>query len=180
MRKKTILLSIAIVFPMIIMLGMSIVPIMTYLFGEEIILETVPVDPRDIFRGDYVFLNFVINEVDKDLFPEELNQREMVEKYRHKKLYAILKKNGNVYEVERMTLAKPDHEYYLRANINLYIPLNEMDWNKVHVEYDIDRFFVPENTGKHLEEMSREGNLLARIKIWHGYPLLMEIYPKEG
>lgn len=31
-----------------------------YLFGDEILLRTAPVDPRDIFRGDYVTLRYDI------------------------------------------------------------------------------------------------------------------------
>lgn len=34
--------------------------------GEKIVLKTVPVDPRDIFRGDYVHLNYEITNLDLD------------------------------------------------------------------------------------------------------------------
>jgi uncharacterized membrane-anchored protein len=32
--------------------------------GEEILLKTAPVDPRDIFRGDYVNLRYDISTID--------------------------------------------------------------------------------------------------------------------
>lgn len=31
--------------------------------GREIVLETVPVDPRSLFRGDYVTLRYAISPV---------------------------------------------------------------------------------------------------------------------
>src|SRR5688500_4585292 len=31
--------------------------------GTEVILATVPVDPRDLFRGDYVVLNYEISSL---------------------------------------------------------------------------------------------------------------------
>jgi uncharacterized membrane-anchored protein len=34
--------------------------------GERILLRTVPVDPRDIFRGDYVSLDYEISNLDLD------------------------------------------------------------------------------------------------------------------
>lgn len=37
--------------------------------GERILLRTVPVDPRDIFRGDYVQLRYDISSIDLDKLP---------------------------------------------------------------------------------------------------------------
>ena len=34
--------------------------------GEKILLRTAPVDPRDIFRGDYVSLRYDISTLDLD------------------------------------------------------------------------------------------------------------------
>jgi len=180
MRKSKILVYLAVLIPIIILLGMTVLPMMTYFFGEEILLETQPVDPRDIFRGDYVSLRFVINQVDRDLFPKELWDKDTYQKYRHKALYAILKKEGDYYTVERISFEEPNHPFYLDAKVKLYTSLHDYYREEVFVEYPIDRYFVPENTGKDLEELSRKGQLAARIKVWRGYSLLMEIFPKES
>ncbi len=34
--------------------------------GEKILLRTAPVDPRDIFRGDYISLRYDISTLDLD------------------------------------------------------------------------------------------------------------------
>ncbi|KXG43733.1 hypothetical protein U473_06680 [Tepidibacillus decaturensis] len=97
------------------------------MFGEEITLETKPVDPRDLFRGDYVSLRFTINDVPLELFPNELKSQESFYRFKDKDFYAVLKKEG---------------DYYI-----------------VYVDYQIDRYFIPENTGKELEDLSRKGEL---------------------
>ena len=55
--------------------------------GEKILLKTAPVDPRDIFRGDYVNLRYEISMLDLDGLgvKESFNPME--------KVYIILEKN---------------------------------------------------------------------------------------
>jgi uncharacterized membrane-anchored protein len=42
----------------------------------------------------------------------------------------------------------------------------------------LDKYFVPEGTGKSLEEFSHKGNLLAKIKVYKGYGQLIKIEAK--
>ncbi|TCS83847.1 GDYXXLXY domain-containing protein [Tepidibacillus fermentans] len=174
-NRSTIFFYIVMIVPVLILLSMSFLPTMTYFFGEEILLKTKPLDPRDLFRGDYVSLRYEINDVPFNLFPEELKSGKEFSKFRDKDLYAILQRKGNFYTVEKISFTKPNHPYYLKAKVNLYGPLNEMSAQNVYVDYQIDRYFVPENTGEDLEKQAREGNLVAKVKVWHGYPLLMEV-----
>ena len=56
--------------------------------GREVLLKTVPVDPRDMLMGDYVILNYEISQVPIDNsqnFTCDIN----------KVLYVILKTNSN-------------------------------------------------------------------------------------
>lgn len=57
--------------------------------GERILLRTVPVDPRDVFRGDYVSLNYEISTINLD----ELAVNEHFK--RNEKVYVILEKRGD-------------------------------------------------------------------------------------
>jgi uncharacterized membrane-anchored protein len=57
--------------------------------GERIILVTEPVDPRDVFRGDYVRLYYEISSLD-------LNQLGVKERFkRGDRVYVLLEKNEN-------------------------------------------------------------------------------------
>lgn len=55
--------------------------------GERILLKTQPVDPRDIFRGDYVELSYDITNFDLDAMSVKENFK------RNEKVYVILRKN---------------------------------------------------------------------------------------
>lgn len=173
---------LAVLIPVFILLAMTIVPLATILFGETIVLETEPYDPRDIFRGDYVVLNFKINRVDIQKFPVEMKQIEVAEKYQGKQLYFVLSEQGDFYEVDYVALEKPKDRLFLKGKTyNLYAFNNIPDKMspEIRVNYNLDRYFVPENTGKELEEMSIRGTLAAKVKVWNGYPVLLEVMPKE-
>ncbi len=171
--------------PMIILIAMTILPLYTVYFGKEILLETMPYDPRDIFRGDYVTLSYKIDEVPIDKFPEVLYEEGAQERYINKNIYAVLKKEGDFYTVDYMTFEKPKDRIYLTSKLTYLYPFIDRDIEGkptsriMHMNYNLDKYFVPENTGKELEEMSRKGELVARVKVYKGYAILTEIFPKE-
>jgi uncharacterized membrane-anchored protein len=55
----------------LILISMTVEPITTNILGEEIFIKTKPLDPRDIFRGDYVQLNYEINDINLEKLDEE-------------------------------------------------------------------------------------------------------------
>ncbi len=57
--------------------------------GERVLLRTVPVDPRDILRGDYVRLSYDISTLDLDRLEGE-------DKFvRNENVYVVLRKNAD-------------------------------------------------------------------------------------
>lgn len=113
--------------------------------GKVVLLETRPVDPRDLLRGDYVRLNYKISSVSRDRFalPPERDLKAGT------KIYVALKPSGTngFWEVSRAALKKFDpveNEVLLSGKC-------QWSWqsstNSVHVEYGIERYFVAEGTG---------------------------------
>ena len=49
--------------PVCVLLAAPVRPALILTFGERVRLATLPVDPRDIFRGDYVTLRFAVESV---------------------------------------------------------------------------------------------------------------------
>jgi len=101
----------------------------------------------------------------------------------------VLKKDdGGFYEVEKVSLNKPyDNSLYLKAKVEYiskeYSKSSNHTSNRdfgniefVRVDYGLDKYFVPENTGLDLEAASRRGDLAARVKVFRGYPLLRSIF----
>lgn len=95
MRTKYILLVVLQALLLVGMIGMKQAWIAR---GEKIKLKTVPVDPRDIFRGDYARLNYDISSLDLD----SLGCKD------------TFRRNDNVY----VTLSKGDKDYYEAVSVS--------------------------------------------------------------
>jgi len=54
--------------------------------GEEFVLDVVPVDPRSLFRGDYVILGYDVSSVDGSLLRGPVERNEV--------LYVTIAKDG--------------------------------------------------------------------------------------
>ena len=57
--------------PLLILLALPLKPLLISALGTEVTLAVRPVDPRDLFRGDYVALSFEIESVPVALFQPE-------------------------------------------------------------------------------------------------------------
>lgn len=184
MSKRLSRFLICTAIPALILIAMTLVPLMTLNFGQEIKIKTLPVDPRDVFRGDYVTLNYEINELPMDRVPEVFKDETAWQKMRNVPLFVVLKQNGAYYEADYATFQRPASGIYLKGHFQWVV------WGPADVEfkgsgatgirltYNLDQFFVPENTGRSLEELSRQGSLNAVVKVWNGYATLMRIEPQ--
>jgi len=77
---------------------------------ERVLLRTVPVDPRDIFRGDYVNLNYEISNLDLDslLFSEKIRPNDTV--------FILLKKEpDNTYSAASLSMTMPSSWPFIRG-----------------------------------------------------------------
>lgn len=159
-QKKRFLLAAAI--PFLILLAMTIKPEATVLFGQEILLETRAVDPTDLFRGDYVSVNFAISEIPKTMLPEPLQT------IKNKNLYISLRQEGKIYVVDKVSEVKPKQGVYLKGKIqDPYTPLNTY-----HMDYSLDKYFVRQGTGEELQKSSNAGGLIGTVRVLGGYGVI--------
>ncbi len=63
-KKKYVI--ILLIFWGLIVIGFIATKQFTVQTGSEILLKTIPLDPRDLFRGDYVILRYDINRIHLD------------------------------------------------------------------------------------------------------------------
>jgi uncharacterized membrane-anchored protein len=174
--------AIGVILPLIILFSMTVKPLITYFNGQEIQIATIPYDPRDVFRGDHVVLNYKISEINIEKVPSEF--KEQNNNLRDKKLYVVLKKVGEYHEVDYATFEKPKDKLYLNSKYEYTITnweeaKSESENQKItgiRVSYNLDKYFVPENTGTELEDLSRKGDLTAKVKVWNGYAYLTDIF----
>jgi uncharacterized membrane-anchored protein len=131
--------------------------------GREIVVSVVPVDPRDLLRGDYVRMNYSISTLPSSLVhePEGIAQGTPV--------FVTLERQGQPEEAKwaavaistvRPTAPEADDKVVLRG-------ITQWWWREsgIRVAYGIESYFVQEDTGHDLEKATREGTVKAVISV---------------
>lgn len=183
---------IGITLPLLLLFSMTILPLATIFFGETILLKTRPIDPRDLFRGDYVILNYEISEIETTKLPKNIidGYKEDYYQLQNKEIFVVLKTSPTYHEVEYATLEKPNSKLFLKGRIqwvnieykstnNQNPDLSSQELLSVQVQYNLDKYFVPENTGRDLEDLASKGQLAAKVKVFNGYAQLVELIAEE-
>ena len=181
MKSRRSKFVLALIVPILILIGLIYKPVMAYVFGETITVKTVPVDPRDLLYGDYVNLELEINTVRKEKMSKELKEKISIEKpdngistnRRIITVYTILEKDEDNYTVHSVALHKPKSGIYLKGKIDLWY--SDSNIYEYYIDYGLNRFYVEENTGKELENQSARGELALVLKVADGYALIEDI-----
>jgi uncharacterized membrane-anchored protein len=177
MSKRAKHIILACIVPIGILIGMTITPLYTLMTGEEITLRTIPVDPTDLFRGDYVVLRYEAEEIPSSFIPDEV-RNELDNGWYDTEVYIPLELKDGVHIPTEVVLTKPDTDLYLKGKLDYIGP----SWNGgtegrevAYITYSLDKYFVEDNTGLDLEEASRNGNILAKVKVKNGYAYLVDL-----
>jgi uncharacterized membrane-anchored protein len=90
--------------------------------GEKILLRTAPVDPRDIFRGDYISLRYDISTLDLD----GLGVKESFKK--NEKVYVILEKNPDgLFGAESVSKELPAGKKFIQGRVQYEMPSSKWE-----------------------------------------------------
>jgi uncharacterized membrane-anchored protein len=121
--------------------------------GKVIHLRTAPVDPRDLFRGDYVSLNYEISRISVDALTGAADAREIKKGDR---LYAVLQEGANgLYELARIQLQPPENGVYLSGRFRHAHQILQPGY-PAWITYGIEAYFIEQGTGRAIE--TRRGN----------------------
>ncbi len=136
--------------------------------GKVILLETQPLDPRDLLRGDYLILNYKISTVPGKLFsppvPNDLAPGTPI-------YVALAPGTNHFYEITR-------------AGTNAFAPSSDEilviaksagrgrnATNSIRVTYGIENYFVAENTGNPV------GKLTVQVAVpASGRPTIKQVF----
>jgi uncharacterized membrane-anchored protein len=136
--------------------------------GRTIYLRTMPVDPRDIFRGDYVRLSYEISNLDARLWSDSLKQAltnsgDRATFAKDMRVFVSLKvdERGLAF-AEGVTDRQPGDGLYLRGRVEY------AGSHGLSVRYGLEAYFMQQGKGLELERgRSRDD----RIRV----PLEMEV-----
>src|SRR3990172_12283844 len=121
--------------------------------GTDVVLKTVPVDPRDLLRGQYVALRYDISTLDYSLFihgdlPHPGDN-----------VYVSLVNSGTYWRPVSASKKLPQSGVFLRGEVI------ESSGGRIAVVYGIESYFVDPEMAEKLGEASRRGDLLMRVTI---------------
>ncbi|MEJ2727222.1 MAG: GDYXXLXY domain-containing protein [Deltaproteobacteria bacterium] len=138
--------------------------------GKVIHLRTAPVDPRDMFRGDYVRLNYEISRIPVNMLKGIDSAGDLK---KGDKIYVSLKEGPNgLYELADAGLEKPAGGLYLAGRLPYpYRTLGVS--NPIWIKYGIEAYFLEQGKGRAIEK--RRGSW-TDVQI----PLEMEIAVGPG
>jgi uncharacterized membrane-anchored protein len=130
--------------------------------GREIVLEVIPVDPRSLFRGDYVALGYDISRV-------PVTEGKM---RRGATVYVTLQKAGDRWQPLTASTKKPENlgpdQVMIKGHVSYASAPTSAAPGQATVQYGIEDFFVPEGTGLELEKLVGQKKLDALIAIDEG------------
>jgi uncharacterized membrane-anchored protein len=156
---------------------MTIKPLITILYGETVRLQTVPVDPSDLFYGDYVDLDFEaenipINVVEKSLRKKLEDNTTGSYPQDSLKVYIHLAYSNetDTHKATNVSQKKPRSGTYIKGILDPYIYEG-----KVRVSIPIEKYYLEDDTGSKLEDKARKGQLVATIKVYKGYAILRSV-----
>jgi len=120
--------------------------------GEVVYLRTAPIDPRDLFRGDFVRLRYEINSVRaEELAPalaSNANNRP-----RHEVVYTRLREAGEgLYEAAGTSTTPPSEGLFLRGRTEDSWRMGWRGGRQRLVKYGIEQLFVEQGRGRDIEK----------------------------
>jgi uncharacterized membrane-anchored protein len=134
--------------------------------GREIVLPVVPVDPRDLFRGEYVILNYPVSDVPTSLLggpPPESGTPLWVELARTPEAgWAPVAVSRSAPDTRP---ASPDRIVLAGRSAWWGRPGGAGSVERLRVHYGIEAYFVQQGKGPELERMVGQKRLEAIVAV---------------
>ena len=135
--------------------------------GREIVLPIIPVDPRDLFRGDYVTLSFPVSRLAGNL-------ADTTQPIQSDKFYVTFDQGmDGAWTPSKITATMPAN----RAPNQVVLKAKErygwgsFAWGQsrnketINALYGLERYYVAEGTGGKLENLARDKKLELVVAV---------------
>ncbi|MFL2627869.1 MAG: GDYXXLXY domain-containing protein [Dehalococcoidia bacterium] len=171
-RSKKILLSLIVVLQVVSIIIFVVIQEVRFSESKIITLQTQPVDPRDIFRGDYVILDYEISHLTENTTKRNGSDITTCCYYEFwdetdKDVYVFLKPAGDVWQAFGISSSYDGDNLFSNtdSNISEFIRVKgklttvdnieridgEENFRELEITYGIENYFVQVDTGKTIE-----------------------------
>ena len=131
--------------------------------GREVRLAVLPVDPRDLLRGDFVVLAYEISRIDTDAVEgdDAFGWQDTI--------YVSLEKIADGWQVASVWREAPASGLFLKGTITDLSSGEDCAGAApcldLGVDYDLERFFVPEGEGRELETLRNDQRVSVDVAV---------------
>jgi len=151
------------VFWLLIFSGLILYKEYTRRTGMEVLLKTVPIDPRDLFRGDYVTLDYEISTLDLKEIPAEDSYFDYDDR-----IYLVLELKDGYGVPKKIYKNPPEDKLYIKGKVKEVLydwETEEAGIKELRVDYGIESYFVPEGKGIEIERERWTGGEGVDVKV---------------
>jgi len=148
-------LGLAMALQLAVMLFMTAKGSLILVRGDVYYVRVVPVDPRDLMRGDFVVLSYEFSRMPPEQHVDWFGMRP--QDLGNQPIYVSLEPEGDGkhWRASRFSLKQPDKRPFLRGVLN----------ERGMLEFGIEQFFVQEGKGRAYEDAVRSRRLSSEIAI---------------
>ena len=149
-------LALVVVLQLLILFGMVGFKYYTLNFGTPVLLKTAPVDPWDVFRGEYVRLGYEMSRINKAMIKEDLSGDSFGQR-----VYVVLEKKEKYWEAVAVHQKRPrleENQVFIKAELQYY----DEYAGTYFLTYGLESYYVEEGQGKELEQ-NAELDVQARV-----------------
>jgi uncharacterized membrane-anchored protein len=163
MKRKALLLWLAVAFQVGVVASMALSREWILATGTPHIFQTAPIDPRDIFRGDYVRLDYLFSSLPVQQLDEAILERGLA---KGQKAYLSLSRDSNgVSHGTRLYASPPQGQAYIAGRSLNHWPYGRQYRDRARpgrkeeelwpasVKYGIEQYYVQQGTGRAMESL---------------------------
>jgi uncharacterized membrane-anchored protein len=161
---------VIVVLQTVALLGMVGMKQYTLSTGVPVVLKTQPIDPRSLFSGDYVRLNYTISQLALDKFEGDKDFQS------GDAVYIVLMKGVEYWEpvsVHRRYPAATAEQVVIKGKVEFLnnqrqipVPGQPPETAKmINVKYGVENYYVPEGEGRNLERPKPGETLSIRVVV---------------
>lgn len=153
-RKALVITAVAQLLILVAMIGLRVLPLVT---GQTVLVRVAPVDPRDLFRGDYVILSYDFSRTPREGIEGISEKERWSSKWEGRAVYVPLVPDSvpGHWRAAKVTVVKPTKAPFLKGQMGRY----------GSIEFGIEAYYVQEGTGRAYERAIRDRKLSAELAV---------------